>query len=110
MRFFLKISIPIETGNAAIADGSLGDTIKSILAEQKVEAAYFTAMDGWRTGLIFLDMKNPSDMVAVAEPWFLAFNAAVEFHPAMSLEDLAKAGPSMERAAKTYATAESCCH
>jgi hypothetical protein len=41
-------------------------------------------------------------MVSVAEPWFLAFNASVEYHPAMTPEDLQKAGPDLARAAKTY--------
>jgi len=38
----------------------------------------------------------------VAEPWFLAFNAQVEFHPAMNLEDLKKATPGIEKAVKKY--------
>jgi hypothetical protein len=38
----------------------------------------------------------------VAEPWFLAFDAHVEFHPAMNLEDLKNAGPGIERAVKNY--------
>jgi hypothetical protein len=38
----------------------------------------------------------------VAEPWFLAFNAHIEFQPAMNLEDLKKAGPGIEKAVKNY--------
>ena len=41
------------------------------------------------------DMKDPSEIPAVAEPWFLAFNAKVSFRPIMNPEDLAKAGPSI---------------
>ena len=41
-------------------------------------------------------------MPAVAEPWFLGFNASVEFHPAMVPEDLEKAGPAIEQAVKNY--------
>jgi hypothetical protein len=41
----------------------------------------------------------------VAEPWFLAFNAHVEFHPAMTLEDLKKATPGIEKAVKNYHSA-----
>jgi len=36
----------------------------------------------------------------------LAFNAKVEFRPAMNLEDLKKAGPGIERAVKTYGRKE----
>jgi hypothetical protein len=102
MRCLLKVSIPVETGNATISDGSLGKTIESILADLKPEAAYFAADNGKRTGLIFFDLKDASQIPAVAEPWFLAFDAHVEFHPAMSLEDLKKATPGIEKAVKNY--------
>jgi hypothetical protein len=102
MRSLLKVSIPVETGNAAISDGSLNKTIESILAEVKPEAAYFTAVNGTRTGFIFLDMKDTSQIPALAEPWFLAFNAHVEFLPVMNIDDLKKATPGIERAVKNY--------
>jgi hypothetical protein len=102
MRCLLKVSMPVESGNAAIADGSLSKTIESILTDIKPEAAYFAEESGERTGFIFFDLKEPSQIPAVAEPWFLALNARVEFHPAMNLEDLKKAAPGMERAVKTY--------
>ena len=102
MRIFVKVEIPVETGNALVKNGKLGETIQSILKEQKPEAAYFTEMDGRRTGLLFLNLSDESQIPAIAEPWFLAFKARVEFHPAMVLEDLAKAGPAIDKAAKKY--------
>ena len=102
MRCLLKVSIPVETGNAAIADGSLPRTIETIISEVKPEAAYFAEDNGKRTGFIFLDLKDPSQIPAIAEPWFLAFNAQVEFHPAMNLDDLKKAAPGIDRAVKTH--------
>jgi hypothetical protein len=38
----------------------------------------------------------------IAEPWFLAFNASVEFIPTMILEDLERAGPSIGQAVEKY--------
>jgi hypothetical protein len=102
MRFLLKVSIPVETGNAAISDGSLPKTIESILADLKPEAAYFAEDHGQRTGFIVFDLKDTSQIPAVAEPWFLAFDAHVELHPAMNLEDLKKATPGIDKAVKNY--------
>jgi hypothetical protein len=102
MRFLLKVNIPVEAGNAAARAGKLGATIQSILAEQKPEAVYFTDNNGERTGFIFLDMKDASQIPAIAEPWFLAFNAGIEFHPVMLPEDLAKASGAIDKAVKKY--------
>lgn len=100
---FMKVTIPVETGNAAAKKGTLGPTIGKILADMKPEAVYFGAENGQRTGYIFFDMKNPSDIPAIAEPWFLAFNADISIQPAMKPEDLAAAAPAIKKAAKTYA-------
>jgi hypothetical protein len=102
MRCLLKVSIPVETGNAAISDGSLPKTIDSILTDLKPEAAYFADDNGKRTGFIFFDLKDSSQIPAVAEPWLLAFDAHIEFHPAMNLDDLKKATPDIEKAVKNY--------
>jgi hypothetical protein len=99
----LKVSIPVETGNAAAKAGTLASTIQRILDEIKPEAVYFAADDnGDRSGYIFFDMKESSQLPAVSEPWFLAFKAKVTVRPAMTPQDLAKAAPSIEKAAKAH--------
>ena len=102
MRFLLKVNIPVEAGNTAAKAGKLGTTIQSILADQKPEAAYFTDDKGQRTGFLFIEMQDASQIPAFAEPWFLAFNAGIEFHPVMVPEDLARAGSSIETAVNKY--------
>ena len=103
MRMLLRVSIPVEAGNAAAKAGTLGSTVEKILQDLKPEAAYFFADDnGHRSGSIIFDMKDSSEIPAVAEPWFLAFNAKVSFRPIMNPQDLAKAGPSISRAAEQY--------
>ena len=103
MRMLLRVSIPVETGNAAAKAGTLGSTVEQIVADLKPEAAYFFADDdGQRSGSIVFDMKDASEIPAIAEPWFLAFNAKVSFRPIMNPQDLAKAGPSIGAAAKRY--------
>jgi len=102
MRVLMKVEFPVEAANAAIKAGSLPKTIQAILDEQKPEAAYFLASNGKRSGLLILDLKDPSQIPALAEPWFLAFNASVELQPVMTPADLAKAGPAIEQAVKKY--------
>lgn len=102
MRCLLKVSVPVAEGNAAVADGTLGSTISSILSDLKPEAAYFAEEKGVRTAFVFMNLENASQIPAVAEPWFLAFNAQVEIHPAMNLEDLKNATPGIESAVRKY--------
>ncbi|MBI4497186.1 MAG: hypothetical protein HY689_04720 [Chloroflexi bacterium] len=102
MRMMLKATMPVEVGNAKIKDGSLATTIQAILAELTPEAAYFIEDQGKRTAILFLDVQDSSQIPALAEPWFLAFNASVEFHVAMNADDLMKAGPAIEQAARSY--------
>ena len=101
MRMLLRVSVPVEAGNAAAKAGTLGPTIEKILADLKPEAAYFFN-NGNRSGSIVFDMKDSSQIPAVAEPWFLAFNAKVSFRPVMNPQDLATAGPSITKAGQQY--------
>ena len=63
---------------------------------------YFTETNGNRTALIFVNLTDASQIPAIADPGFMAFNARVEIHPVMTPEDLAKAGPAIDKAAKKY--------
>ncbi|MFI5020386.1 MAG: hypothetical protein ACHQRJ_01865 [Alphaproteobacteria bacterium] len=101
MRFRIKISIPVEAGNAAAKKDGF-KVIRTILEQQKPEAAYFIADGGRRTGILIMDLKDTSDIPRIAEPWFLALNAGFEATPAMVPDDLQKAAPAIERAVKTY--------
>jgi len=103
MRMLLRVSIPVETGNAAAKAGTLGSTVERIVADLKPETAYFFADDaGRRSCSIVFDMKDTSQIPAIAEPWFLAFNARVSLRPVMNPQDLAAAGSSITKSAQQY--------
>ena len=103
MRMLMKVSFPVEAGNAAARNGTLGTKVKAILDELKPEAAYFVANErGERCGYIVFDMKESSQIPSIAEPWFLAFNASITMTPTMNPQDLATAGPSIKRAVEAH--------
>ena len=92
MRMVMHVYFPVDVFNAAVRDGSAGAKMQKILAQQKPEAAYFTEYHGQRSGILIVDLKDASQIPAMAEPWFLQFNARLELHPAMTAQDLGAAG------------------
>jgi hypothetical protein len=103
MRMLMRVSIPVDAGNAAVLAGTLGNTADGILAPLKPEAAYFYADDdGQRAGSVVFDLEDPSQIPSIAEPWFLALNAKIPLRPVMTPQDLAKAGPTFVSAVKQY--------
>ena len=104
MRMMMQIAIPVEAGNEAARTGAFGPTFQKILESLKPEAAYFTTgASGERGGFIVFDLKETSQIPAVAEPFFLAYNARVTFTPVMNAEDLKNAAPGIEKAVKEHA-------
>ena len=97
MRMMLRWTVPVERGNEAIKDGSLAQTIESLLEELKPEAAYFWPENGERAGMIVFDMADPTQIPQIAEPLFMNLDASVEFMPVMNAGDL-KQGISKVRA------------
>ena len=92
MRMMLKVSMPVEPFNTAVRDGSAGAKIGRILEETRPEAVYFIEEEGKRTGILIVDLPDPSAIPALAEPWFLLFNASITLKPVMLPEDLQAAG------------------
>jgi len=92
MRMLVHVKIPHEPFNTAVRKGTIGKTIQSILDEIKPESINFTNYNGQRGAIMIVDMTDPSKVPSIAEPWFLSFNADVEFHIIMSAEELGRAG------------------
>jgi hypothetical protein len=88
----MNVKIPHQQFNAAVKDGTVGGKLNRILEASKPEAVYFTEQNGYRGALLVVDLPDASKIPALAEPWFLTFQADVEFRIAMTPEDLMKAG------------------
>ncbi len=92
MQMLMHVRFPLDPFNAAVRDGSVGQKIQKILEAIKPDATYFTASGGQRGGTLVVTVDNPSDIPGLAEPFFLTFDAKVEFEPFMTPEDLGRAG------------------
>ena len=101
MRFLLRVSFPVEAGNASARKDGF-KAIQTILEAQKPEAAYFLTQDGKRTGLLIINLERASQMAEIAEPWFLALNAEAWWSPIMVPSDLQAAGPAIANAIEDY--------
>lgn len=100
MRMLLNLQFPVEPFNSYVRDGSVGEKIQKIMASIKPEAAYFTEQHGSRGAVLVVNVNSAAEIPAIAEPWFLLFEADAEFRIAMSAEDLGGAG--LEALGKTW--------
>jgi hypothetical protein len=91
MRMLLNITLPNGPFNAAVRDGSAGAKLNRILEAARPEAVYFTEENGGRGCVMIVDMADPSKVPALAEPWFLLFEAQVQFRVVMTPDDLKRA-------------------
>jgi hypothetical protein len=101
MRTIMLVRFPVEPFNSLARNGLAGLKIHQILDDMKPEAAYFTELDGHRGGIFVVNVADPSDLAVLGEPWFLTFDAEVQFKIAMTIDDLVHA--SLEGLGKKWA-------
>ena len=65
--------------------------MQKIMEAIKPEAAYFYERNGKRAGTLVVNLDSPSGIPALVEPWFLTFNASVQFRVVVTPEDLRSA-------------------
>ena len=100
MRFMLTFRVPMDEGNAGIKDGSLGQTLQTIVDELNPEAAYFGPIEGARGGYLVVNFDQPSQIPAIAEPLFLGLGATIQISPVLTPEELPT--ETLEQAAQKY--------
>jgi hypothetical protein len=89
MRMMVRFNLPTtEEVNAKIRDGSIGQTMDTMLGNLQPEAAYFCPRDGKRGGYLVFNMEEESELVTKLEPLWLEMRATVEIVPVMTADYL----------------------
>ncbi|MGY1743895.1 hypothetical protein [Blastococcus sp. SYSU D00695] len=87
MRMMLKAVVDTESGNRALAEGSMEKTIRETVERLHPEAVYFVGDEGCRSLWAVIDMTDAAQLPVVSEPLF-QMGARVTISPCMNLEDL----------------------
>jgi hypothetical protein len=96
MRVLVRAMIPTTAGNKVLKDPNFMKNLEDYIHKFNCEAAYFFPLNGNRTMAFVLDLPSQDMLPAVAEPLFQNFEANVEIHPAMNLDDLKKGISNMQ--------------
>ena len=88
MRTMLKFTLPTQETNPLIRDGSIAQTIETILGNLQPEAGYFCPLDGKRGGYLVFNMEDETDLVTKLEPFWLELGATIETFPVLNTDDL----------------------
>lgn len=92
MRMLMIVKIPNTDFNTALKNGNASKIMNRILEDCSPETVYFTEEEGCRGAFMVVNVDEPSKIPRLAEPWFLSFNASVQFKIAMTPDDLKKSG------------------
>ncbi|MEQ6291190.1 panthothenate synthetase [Vogesella sp. GCM10023246] len=92
MKMLLTVDFPHEPFNTLVRTGQAAAVIDRIMDSIRPEAAYFTEQDGHRCGIFVVEVASQAAVPAIAEPFFLNFNANCKFRIVMSPIDLQEAG------------------
>jgi hypothetical protein len=85
---------PLRCSDQSIRETSLLDGTLDVLncREKPLTLTPKRKQHGQRSLVMIVEMSDPSKIPTLAEPWFLTFNANVEFRVVMTPDDLKKAG------------------
>jgi len=88
MRTLMRVQMDTEAASEAIRNGTMQMTLQSALEQLNPEAAYFTAQDGMRTAFFIFDLREPAQIPAIAEPFFMPLKAKIDMSPVMNVDDV----------------------
>jgi hypothetical protein len=99
MRVMVKFTFPTQESNALVSDGSIGQTMQTIIGNLQPEAAYFCHVDGKRGGYLVANLEEGSELVTKLEPFFLQLGAEIETFPVMNADELGAGLQNLEQSA-----------
>ena len=88
MRTMVKSTIPAQEAHPLAKDGSIGQTMDSLMGNLQPEAAYFGPIEGKRGGFIVINMEEGSDVVTKLEALWLELGATIELFPVATPDEL----------------------
>lgn len=100
MKMLVNVILPIEPFNTMVRNGIAGEILNRVVEDIKPESIYFSEQEGNRGAVMVVEVTDASQIPAIAEPWFLNFEAHCEFKIAMTPDDLMKA--NMTQLAKKW--------
>ncbi|WP_442787330.1 panthothenate synthetase [Flavobacterium suncheonense] len=101
MKMLVNVILPIEPFNSLVRSGKASEILGRIIDDIKPETIYFTEIEGNRGAVMIVEVTDVAQIPAISEPWFLNFEAACEFKPVMTPDDLMRADIA-KLAAKWY--------
>ena len=88
MKMLVNVTFPIEPFNSLVREGKAGELIGRVIDDIKPESIYFSEQNGHRGAVMIVNVPDASAVPAIAEPWYLNFEADCEFRIAMTPDDL----------------------
>jgi len=91
MKVLFTITFPVARFNELARQGTAGQKIGAVVEATKPESIYFTGNRSGRGAVAVYDCADGSQVPAIAEPWFLTFDAHIEYSVAISGQEMQKA-------------------
>lgn len=93
MKMMLKWSIPLDMGQRALEDGSLGRTYKVLCNKFTPEAAYFYRENGRLAGTLIVDLTKASQVAEINQLLIADLYADVVLAPVTGVKDRQEVRP-----------------
>jgi hypothetical protein len=96
MRFLMRIQMPSEAENPQVADPGFNGKMRELLLKVNARSATSGMIDGKRVGHVIVDVDDPAELPAIAEPFIQWLKVLPEFLHELSPEQARDVRPRAE--------------